>query len=240
MTSRGLIKLAARAAVRRLLRPVVFAAVVATVAAPLAARAQDVNLSRLDDEPANRVHLRTGAEHGFVTSVGYARAISLLDRRVLLMTDVTVPLGGLDASDYRVRAGALVPIAGTRRWRLAGSVAPTLRGTKNAAGSLTSLGTDLGLQGGFYARHWFIAAETGFDWAISTHVTHSHEYRDRVYEAARNGWYAMPGAIVRYGLQAGASFGRHDLVLRAGQMVEVGGEKPILPFYGTLALDTRW
>ena len=24
------------------------------------------------------------------------------------------------------------------------------------------------------------------------------------------------------------------------QMVEIGGEKPMLPFYGTLALNTRW
>jgi hypothetical protein len=50
----------------------------------------------------------------------------------------------------------------------------------------------------------------------------------------------MAGGIIRYGVQAGASFGRHDLVLRAGQMVDAGGEQPVLPFYGTLALNTRW
>ena len=237
MTARGLVKAVACAAARRLLRAAVFAAV---VAAPLVARAQEVNLSRLDDEGANQVHVRTGAEHGFVAGVGYARTVSLLDRRLLLTGDVTVPFGGLDASDYRVRAGALVPIVGTRRWRLAGSIAPTVRGTENDAGSLTSLGTDLGVQGGFYARHWFVAGETGFDWSMTTHITHSDEYREKVYPGARDGWYAMSGGIIRYGVQAGASFGRHDLVLRAGQMVEVGGEKPMLPFYGTLALNTRW
>jgi len=237
MTSRVLVKAVARGAVRRLLRAAVFAAV---VAAPLVARAQEVNLSRLDDEPANRVHVRTGAEYGFVAGVGYARTVSLLDRRLLLTGDVTVPFGGVDASDYRVRTGALVPIVGARRWRLAGSVAPTVRGTQNAAGTMTSLGTDLGVQGGFYARHWFVAGETGFDWSMTTHITHSDEYRELVYPGARDGWYAMSGGIIRYGVQAGASFGRHDLVLRAGQMVEIGGETPMLPFYGTLALDTRW
>jgi hypothetical protein len=237
MTSRVLVKAVARGAVRRLLRAAVFAAV---VAAPLVARAQEVNLSRLDDEPANRVHVRTGAEYGFVAGVGYARTVSLLDRRLLLTGDVTVPFGGVDASDYRVRTGALVPIVGARRWRLAGSVAPTVRGTQNAAGTMTSLGTDLGVQGGFYARHWFVAGETGFDWSMTTHITHSDEYRELVYPGARDGWYAMSGGIIRYGVQAGASFGRHDLVLRAGQMIEIGGETPMLPFYGTLALDTRW
>ena len=105
---------------------------------------------------------------------------------------------------------------------------------------MTSFGTDLGVQGGFYARHWFVAGEAGFDWITTTHVAHSDLYRDTVYEGARDGWYAMSGGNIRYGLQAGASFGRHDLVLRAGKMVDVGGAPPMLPFYGTLTLDTRW
>lgn len=36
------------------------------------------------------------------------------------------------------------------------------------------------------------------------------------------------------------SFGRHDLILRAGRMIEDGGKAPLFPFYGTLGFDTRW
>ena len=60
--------------------------------------------------------------------------------RLLLTGDLTVPWAGVDASDYRVRAGALVPIVGSRRWKLAGSLAPTLRGTRNDTGRMTSAG----------------------------------------------------------------------------------------------------
>lgn len=222
---------------RGLLRAVAFAAV---VVAPLAAQAQEVNLSRLDDEPANRVHVRTGAEYGFVAGVGYARTVSLLERRLLVTGDVTLPWAGLDASDYRVRVGALVPIVGSRRWRLAGTVAPTARGTKSVINRMTSFGTDVGLQGGFYARSWFVAGEAGVDWAMTTHVAHSDAYRETVYEGARDGWYALAGANIRGGLQVGASFGRHDLVLRAGRMIDIGGAPPMLPFYGMLTFDTRW
>lgn len=222
---------------RGLLKAVAFAAV---VAAPLAAQAQEVNLARLDDEPANRVHVRTGAEYGFVAGVGYARAVSLLERRLLVTGDLTLPWAGLDASDYRVRAGVLVPIVGSGRWRLAGTFAPTARGTKNVAGRMTSFGTDVGLQGGFYARRWFVAGEAGVDWAMTTHVSHSDAYRELVHEGARDGWYALSGANIRAGLQVGASFGRHDLVLRAGRMVDVAGAPPMLPFYGVLTFDTRW
>jgi hypothetical protein len=215
-------------------------ALAAVVAAPLAARAQEVNLSRLDDEPANRVHVRTGIEYGFVAGAGYARTVSLLERRLLVTGDVTLPWAGLDRNDYRVRAGVLVPIVGVRRWRLAGTFAPTARSTKSVLGRMTSLGADIGVQGGFYARHWFVAGEAGVDWAMTTKVTHSDAYRDTVYEGARDGWYALAGANIRGGVQAGASFGRHDLVLRAGRMIDVGGAPPMLPFYGVLTFDTRW
>jgi hypothetical protein len=221
---------------RRLLRPVAFAAV---VTASFAARAQEVNLSRIDDEPANRIHFRTGAEYGFVAGLGYARTLSLLERSFLLAGDVTLPWAELDASDYRVRVGAMMPIVGSRRWRLAGTLAPTVRGTKNVSGRMTSLGADFGAQGGFYAYHWFAAGEAGFDWAMTTHVAHSDQYRETVYQGARDGWYALAGGNFRYGLQAGASVGRHDIVLRVGRMVDIGGGAPMQPFYATLTLDTR-
>jgi hypothetical protein len=209
--------------------------------APLVARAQEVNLSAIeDDDSTNHVYLRTGAEYGFVAGVGYARSVSLLDRRILLTGDLTTPWAGIDASDYRLRAGVQVPIVGSRRWKLAGAIAPTLRGTKNDVARMIGLGTDLGLTGGFYARHWFLAGEVGFDWAMATHVANSDLYRTDVYAGARDGWYATPGGNFRYGVQAGASFGRHDLVLRAGQLRDISGGSPLLPFYGTLSLDTRW
>ena len=215
-------------------------AALAVLATAGSARAQEVNLATLDDGPSNRVHVRTGAEHGFVAGVGYSRAVSVLGRRLLLTGDLTVPWAEVDASDYRVRAGALVPIVGSRRWKLAGSLAPTLRGTRNDTGRMTSAGADLGLTGGFYARRWFAASELGFDWAMSTHVDHNARYRAVVFEGARDGWYRNPGGNFRAGLQAGASFGRHDLVLRLGALREAGGQAPLLPLYGTLTFDTRW
>lgn len=214
-------------------------AVVLTLA-PLAARSQEINLSTLDDGSPNRIHVRTGAEHAFVFGVGYARAVPFLDRRLLLHGDVSLPWAELDISDYRVRAGALAPIVGTGGWKVAGDLAPTLRGTDDRAGRMTNLGLDAGLLGGYYARHWFVAGEVGFDWAISTYVAHSDRYREQVYADARDGWYGDSGGNVRVGLQTGASFGLYDLVLRAGAVRDVAGEPPLLPLYATLALDRRW
>jgi hypothetical protein len=204
------------------------------------ARAQEVNLANLDEGPANRVYLRTGAEWGFVAGAGYARSVSLGPRRLLLLGELTAPWARADLSDYQLRVGALVPIVAWRGWRLAGSLQPTLRRTENDVARMTSLGANAGVTGGYYATHWFLAGELGFDYALTTRITHTTLYRETVYQDARDGWYVNPGGNHRLGVQAGASFGRHDVVLRAGILRAMRGGMPMFPAYATVAFVTRW
>lgn len=213
-------------------------AALTTISVP-AAHAQEVNLATLDGE-ANRVFVRAGAEYGFVAGAGYARAVSVADRRLLIAGDLTVPWATPDTADYRLRIGALAPLVGPRRWKLGAALAPTLWATENEASSMTSLGLGLSVVGGFYTPRWFGAGDIGVDWALTTHVTHSDLYRATVHTGARDGWYASTTGNLRYGLQTGVSLARYDLVVRAGKLVEVGGNAPLLPFYATMTLDVRW
>jgi hypothetical protein len=206
---------------------------------PVAARAQELNLAALD-ETSNVVHVRTGAEYGFVAGVGYSRVVPLLERRLVLTGDATLPWATLDASDYRVRVGAMLPLVGARRWKLAGALAPTVRGVKTELSRMTDLGADAALVGGYYARRWFAAAEVGFDWALTTYVAHTDTYRDNVYGGARDGWYANAGGNARAGAQGGVTLGRSDVILRAGAVRDVSGGEPLLPFYATLAVNAKW
>jgi hypothetical protein len=203
------------------------------------AHAQEVNLAGLGAEAVNRVHLRTGAEYGLVAGVGYSRSVLFADRTALLGADLTMPWADIDTGDWRLRVSALVPIVSVGGWKLASSIAPTLRETSNDAGRLTGIGTDAGALAGYYAPGWFAASELGFDWEIVTYVAHSDRYRRTVFAGARDGWYAAPGGNFRLGLQGGLSFSRFDLVLRAGMLRGIHGQGPTLPVYLTLALDTR-
>jgi hypothetical protein len=204
------------------------------------AQAQEVNLARLDEGPANRVYVRTGAEWAFVAGMGYARTVPVGQRRLVLLGELTAPWAAADASDYQARVGALVPILVWRGWQLAGSLEPTVRGTRNDLGRMTSLGANAGVTGGYYARHWFVAGELGFDYTLTTRIAHSKLYRDTVYENARDGWYVNPGGNYRLGGQAGASFRRYELALRAGILRDMMGGEPMFPLYATLAFSTSW
>jgi hypothetical protein len=204
------------------------------------AQAQEVNLAQLEEGPANRVYVRTGAEWAFVASVGYARTVPVGQRRLVLLGELTAPWASADAADYQARLGALVPILIWRGWHLAGSLEPTVRGTKNDLGRMTSLGANAGLTGGYYSPHWFAAGELGFDYTLTTRIAHSQLYRDTVYENARDGWYVNAGGNYRLGGQAGASFGRYELALRAGILRDMMGVQPMFPLYATLAVSTSW
>jgi hypothetical protein len=203
------------------------------------ASAQEINLASLDEQP-NRLSISTGAEYGFVAGVGYSRILPFLDRHLVLTGEATLPWASIDVMDYRVRTSALVPIVGTTHWKLAGALAPTLRSLESNVYSMTDLGVDASLVGGYYARRWYVALENGVDFALSTHVTHGDEYRMNIHMDAKDGWYSNPGANIRSGLQAGVAFDRYDIILRAGRVIDSNGEAPLIPFYGTLTVDARW
>jgi hypothetical protein len=206
---------------------------------PLSAQAQALNLGALDGA-SHIVHVRTGAEYGFVAGVGYARIVALPDRSLVLTADATLPWAALDLNDYQLRVGGALPLVEARRWKLAAAIAPTLRGTRNELSRMTAVGTDVGVVAGYYAPRAFAAAELGFDGAFTTYVAHTQAYRQNLFAGARDGWYSMPGGNVRAGLQGGLSFGRYGVILRAGMVRDVSGEAPLIPFYGTLGVNARW
>ena len=212
----------------------------ASLFAAAPARAQEVNLARLDDGPANRVYVRTGAEWAFVMGVGYERTTSLARRPVLLVGELSAPWVAANTSDYQARLGVLAPILGWRRLKLAASLEPTLRGTHNDLARMTGIGADAGLTGGYYTQRWFLAGELGLDYTLSTHIAQSQLYRDTVYANARDGWYVNPGGNYRLGGQAGLSFSRLDVILRAGTLRDMQGNLPMFPYYATVAVAAAW
>ncbi len=216
------------------------AALLLVVLAAAPAGAQEVNLARVGDGAPNRLSVRTGAEYGLVTGVGYSREVQALGRTMLVGADVTMQWGGLDAADWRLRVNTLFPIAGGERWRLAGTFAPALRETTNDVARMKGLGLDVGVVGGWYAPAWFAAVDAGADWSFATYVANSERYRQIVYAGARDGWYRMPGGNFRAGVQAGLSFSRVDLALRLGRLRELKGNGPALPLYATVAVTTRF
>jgi hypothetical protein len=221
------------------MRTLLLFAMVSLLLATLDASADDLNIAALRDD-ANVATVQTGAEYGLVLGAGYARVTSFADRPLIIGADLTVGWAEVDIDDFRLRANALTPFVNGQRWKVLGGVAASLRGANNNLGRMINLGGDARILAGRYAPRGFIAAELGADWAFATHVEHGDTYRMIVYADAKDGWYGNTGSMLRAGLQGGVTLGRHDVILRAGRLVDTAGDPPLLPFYGTLTFNTRW
>jgi hypothetical protein len=203
------------------------------------AAAQSINFGARPAERANELHFAVGLENAFVGTVGYSHGVSLLDHAIVLTADVALPWASFDLADFRLRMGALVPLAGKGSWKLTGKVLPVLRSTQNEINRMTNLGLDAGLVAGYYAQRWFIAAEAGLDWSAATYIQHSELYRQTGYAGAKDAWYSTTAANGYAGLLGGFSFERWDVVLRAGQTRDYRGKTPVIPLYVSAGINVR-
>ena len=94
---------------------------------------------------------------------------------------------------------------------------------------------------GYYRPKWFVAGEFGFDKAIVTHFRHSKAYKDQ-YPGVVDGWYEpATGGNLYYGLQAGFSFRKQDIFLRAGKILTQDYKTtPMVPIYGQLGYNIKF
>ena len=106
---------------------------------------------------------------------------------------------------------------------------------------LVNFGSDMSGIVGYYRPKWFVAGEFGFDKAIVTHFRHSKAYKDQ-YPGVVDGWYEpATGGNLYYGLQAGFSFRKQDIFLRAGKILTQDYKTtPMVPIYGQLGYNIKF
>ena len=197
------------------------------------------NVARLEDAP-NRVYATAGLDPAFLPTLGYARVVSLFGHHVQLAGDVGVAAAELDTRDFRARVQAFTSIVRWKALHLTGRAAVIGRGTDNSIYRGYNFGTDLTGTLGLYRRGWFAAAEFGLDKALVTHVTHSEWYRTYFYPDAEDGWYSDTGGTVHYGLAAGVTVGRFELLARYGLQRTEGWNELTPPMYASVGLGVAF
>lgn len=175
------------------------------------------NVARFDSKP-DRFYATFGLDPAFFPAVGYARATSVFGHPIQLGVDGGIVAAEMDTRDFRARLHLLTSIVSWRSLHLTGSTAFIARGTDNSVYRGYSFGADVTCGLGLHRAGWFLAAEFGIDKAGATHVKHSDWYRTYFYPGAKDGWYREPGGTIHYGLSAGVTIGKSELIARFGQV----------------------
>jgi hypothetical protein len=193
------------------------------------------NVVRFESNP-NRIYTTFGLDPAFFPAVGYGRVVSVFGHAIQLAGDAGIVAAAMDTRDFRARLHVLTSIVRWRSLHLTGSTAFIARGTDNSIYRGYNFGADLAGSLGIFRSGWFVAAELGLDKATITHVTHSDWYRTYFYPEAKDGWYRSPGGTVHYGLSAGLSVGRAELLARYGQRRTEEFNKLTPPIFASLGL----
>jgi hypothetical protein len=205
--------------------------------------AQTINWARLTADQKHTVSLNAGLEHGVRFGAAYHYQLPAQKYPMLASMDFSMPSGGDAFDDFKVRMGWQVNWWTLRHFRFSTKLNGIFRCTSNELARLTNFGAEGIGALGYYRKYWLIAAEVGFDKAISTHFKHSESYRTAYPNAnPRDGWYEpATGGNFYYGLQTGFSMKRTDIYLKGGRMLTQDFKtQPLVPIYAEIGLNLRF
>jgi hypothetical protein len=143
--------------------------------------------------------------------------------------------------DFKTRLGGNMHWISYRDFRFSTNLYAVFRRYQNDFVRLANFGCDLSGTIGYYRKKWFAATDFGFDKAIVTHFKHSEIYKSQ-FPGVVNGWYdPATGGNFYYGLQAGCSFGKNDMWIKAGKTISQDFKtKPVVPMYGQLGYNLKF
>jgi hypothetical protein len=203
--------------------------------------AQTINWASLKEENKHIVNASFGLEYGVIYGLGYGYQIRTRLFPIVANVEYSFPSGNKIFDDFKTRIGGQIRWIEYHNFQFSTNIHGVFRRYENDFVQLLNFGSDMSGIVGYYRHKWFVAGEVGFDKAIVTHFRHSKDYKDQ-YSGVVNGWYEpATGGNFYWGLQAGFSFRKHDIYLRAGKILTQDYKTtPMIPFYGQLGYNIKF
>jgi hypothetical protein len=203
--------------------------------------AQTINWASLKDGNKNIINASLGLEYGVIYGIEYGYQINTRLFPIVASIEYSFPSGNKIFDDFKTKIGAQIRWIEYHGFKFSTKIHGVFRRYENDFVQLANFGSDMSGIVGYYNPKWFIAGEVGFDKAIVTHFSHSKAYKDQ-YPGVVDGWYEpATGGNFYYGLQAGFSFRKQDIYLRAGKILTQDYKTtPMVPIYGQLGYNIKF
>lgn len=203
--------------------------------------AQTINWASLNDGSKHIVNATFGLEYGVIYGVGYGYQINTRLFPIVVNFEYSFPSGNKIFDDFKTKIGVQIRWIEYHGFQFSTKIHGVFRRCGNDFDRLVNFGSDVSGIIGYYRPRLFVAGEVGFDKAIVTHFKHSKAYKDQ-YPDVVDGWYEpATGGNFYYGLQAGFSFGKQDVYLRAGKILTQDYKTtPMVPIYSQLGFNIKF
>lgn len=203
--------------------------------------AQTINWASLKKENKHIVNVNAGLEYAAIYGLGYGYQVKNRWFPVVVNIEYSSPAGNRIFDDLKTKLGGQIRWISYSGFQFSTRIHGVFRRYENDFVRLVNFGSDLAGVAGYYRPKWFVAGEAGFDKAIVTNFRHSKAYKEQ-YPGVVDGWYEpATGGNFYYGLQAGFSFGKHDIYLKGGKLLTQDFKtKPTMPIYVQLGYNIKF
>jgi hypothetical protein len=203
--------------------------------------AQTINWKNLKKENKHMINANMGVEHGMIYGLGYAYPFSAHNFPMLANFEISIPSGNEITDDFKIKTGVQTRWVEFNHFQFSTKIQGIFRRYQNDFTRLVNFGSDLTGVFGYYRSKWFAGAEVGFDKAIVTHFKHSDVYKGQ-FPGVIDGWHEpASGGNFYFGIQGGFSFGKGDLSVRAGKMLQQDFKsEPLVPAYAQIGYTVKF
>jgi hypothetical protein len=201
---------------------------------------QSVNWASLKSEQKHIANINAGWDYGLVYGLGYSHQLKS-KLPILLNLSYSFPSGEKLFDDFKTKIGGQFRLYSISNFQFSVSLHGIYRRYENPLVRLQNFGSEMTGVIGYYKPKWFVAGEVGFDKAIVTHFKHSELFKETIYANVKDGWYEpATGGNFNYGIQAGYSFKRSDIVLKIGKVLTQDFKTtPLIPYYLQLGYNYK-
>jgi len=201
--------------------------------------AQNINWTSLEKNQNDQIYLNFGYDFGLTTQLGYGHQLNM-NRPIIITADYSFPMGKNLVDDFKIRLGGQISIFQKEEFVLSAKAYGIFRRHETKLVRMINFGSELAAIFGYYKQSWHIAAEFGFDKAISTHLKHSSVMEEN-YPAITNGWFEATGGNFIFGIQMSKRMRKKfEVSLRLGATsAQAKDENAILPYYAQLGINYK-
>ena len=185
----------------------------------------------------NAVYLNLGYDYSLSLDAGYNRSLKLFNKTLLLGLDISLPMGDNLFDDHKIKIGGEMELLHKNDFYISAKLKGVIRRYESDNVRIENFGSDMGVTAGYFRSNWYLAAEYGFDKAISSHLVHTEEFKE-IYPQVVDGWYVPAGGEFYYGLYTGFSINNFiDISLKLGATNAQGQDgNALLPYYAQVGL----
>jgi len=204
-----------------------------------ATNAQTINWAAVRPDQKHIINANIGWDYAASYGIGYAYKFNT-KIPFTMGGQASVPAGENLADDFKTKLGTQARVFRSGDFQTSVTIYGIFRQYQSTLVTLRNFGSEFIGIAGLYRPKWFVAAEFGFDKAITTHVR-GRELNKEHYPSFQDGWYVPTGGNFVYGIQTGYSMKSMDVYVKVGKTVDqYFRSTAMVPFYFQFGVNGKF